>query len=170
MQRKKLSIIAILIGSLAVLMACAGSSAATTSGGSTHGSTTTAPKNYKVGQAAKLGGYTIVVNSIKSSSGGEFDTLKTGDTFVVVDVTITNGTGKAQDFSSVLSFQFQGSDGQKYDETIITGATSPDGTISSGGKLRGQLAYETPKSVKKFTLAFQPDLLNTDEILWDLSY
>lgn len=54
---------------------------------------------FKVGETADVNGYQILVNSVDSSSGGEFDKPKKGNEFVLVNVTITNKTGKTQSYN-----------------------------------------------------------------------
>jgi len=174
MQSRKspLALIAVLFGALVVLLACGESSNAASVVSGTNTPSKSTPTHFKAGQAVKIGDFTVTVNSIKSSQGGQFDTLKAGDVFVVVDVTIKNNASKPQsDFSSDLQFTFTDSTGQKYNQTIIDGATPPDGTIPAAGQLRGQMSYEVPKTQRKFTLVFQPDPFGSDDqAVWDLSY
>jgi hypothetical protein len=86
-------------------------------------------------------------------------------------VTVNNKSGQAQTISSALSFTLQDSTGQKYTETITTlsGVTPPDGSVQDGAKLRGQLVYEVPKSMKSYTFEFQPSITSTDAATWDIS-
>src|SRR5215472_13200980 len=48
--------------------------------------------------------WTVTVNSVKKSSGSEFTTPKSGNTFIVVDVTLKNTSSSNQDVSSLGMF------------------------------------------------------------------
>lgn len=125
---------------------------------------------HKVGDVVTLDGWQLTVNGVKTSSGDEFNQPKPGNTFLLVDVTAVNQTGQSQSFSSLLSFTLKDSTGQKYDETIDTNApSSPDGNVAAGGKLRGTVAYEVPKTQHTFELDFTPDITSNDVATWSLS-
>jgi hypothetical protein len=126
--------------------------------------------DYKVGKTAQVDSWSVTVNSAKTSYGGPYDTLKPGNIFLVVDVTVKNGTGSSQNVSSALNFKLNDSTGQGYNETFMTGAKAPDDTaLRDGAKLRGQLVYEVPKSMKHFTFVYQPNFLSNDQAVWDIN-
>lgn len=135
---------------------------------------TTAPTQatsgaHKIGETVTVDNWDAVVNSAKTSTGGQFDTPQhSGDVFLEISVSVTNNTGKAQTFSSILYFTLKDSSGQKYDETIVTDAPStPDGNVAAGGKLKGTISYEVPKDTKSFELDFSPDPFgSTDVATW----
>jgi hypothetical protein len=151
------------------LTACGGSAAnngATTTGGNAAGST---QKHFKVGDQVKVGDTSIVtVNSFKTAQGDEFTKPKSGNMFVVADVTLKNVTNAEQDVSSVLNFNMKDSTGQQYTETYLTDATAPDGKVEAGGLLKGQLAYEVPASQHDYNLSFQADIVSSGQTIWDL--
>lgn len=157
----------------AVMLACGGGTAAnsgsTTSGGNTSTSTSST-KHFKVGDQVKVGDtYVVTVNSVKTSQGDDITQPKSGNTFLIVDVTIKNVSNQSQDISSELNFDLKDSTGQKYTETIVDNETPPDGTVQSGDLLRGQLSYEVPTSQKSFEFGFQADITSSGETLWNLS-
>jgi hypothetical protein len=126
--------------------------------------------DYKVGQTATVGSMSMTLNSVKTTQGGPYDNLKAGDTFLIVDVTVKNGTGSPKNVSSGVDFKLNDSTGQSYTETVITGETPPDDTaLRDGAKLRGQLTYQVPKSMKQFTFTYQPDFLSSDQATWDIN-
>lgn len=155
-----------------VFLACGTSSTAnsgTTTGGS-GGTSTSAPKHFKVGDQVKVGStYVVTVNSVKTSAGDDISKPKAGNTFLVVDVTLKNVSSAEQNVSSLLSFDLKDGTGQKYTETIVTGATPPDGKIEPGDQLRGQLPYEVPASQHAFAFSFQADITSSGQTIWDLS-
>src|SRR6266852_858736 len=126
-------------------------------------------KHFKVGDTVKVGtDWQVVVNSVKTDDGGQFSSLKSGDTYLVVDISLTNLSSKEQNVSSALSFTLQDTTGQKYNESIDgnAGATL-DGKVSAGSPLKGVIVYEVPSSVKSFVLNFAPDIVSSGQTTWD---
>lgn len=155
----------------AVMLACGGGTAAN-SGNTTNGGTSasSSSKHFKVGDQVKVGStYVVTVNSVKTSQGDDVFQPKSGNTFLIVDVTLKNVSSQEQNVSSLLMFTLKDSTGQKYDETVTSNTTPPDGKVEAGDMLRGQLAYEVPQSQRSFTLAFQADITSGGQTIWDLS-
>jgi flagellar basal body-associated protein FliL len=144
---------------------------ADTSNTTSNSTSTTSGTHYKVGQTANIASMDVTVNSTKTSQGDQYSVPKTGKQYLIVDVTVNNKSGQAQTISSLLSFTLQDSTGQKYTEalTSLSGVTPPDGSVQDGAKLRGQLVYEVPKSMKSYTFEFQPSITSTDVVTWDIS-
>lgn len=174
--RKKLSrgclIGSIIIGALLVIGIASvanGGSKGTTS--NTAPSPTQAPPSaHKTGEVVTIGGWQVVVNGVTTSTGDSLFHPKAGNTFVLIDVTVTNATAQSQSLSSLISFAMKDSTGQKYAETIVPSAPStPDGNVAAGAKLRGTLAYEIASSFHTIELDFTPDLASTDVATWNLS-
>ncbi len=128
-------------------------------------------QHFKVGEAVKVGDtWEVTVNSVKTNNGSEYLKPKDGKTYLVVNVTTKNLTNQEQNMSSILNFSLKDTTGQKADIAIIPNVdVAPNGKVEAGGLLRGNLAYEVPKSEKKFTLSFQNNLLSGGQTLWDLS-
>jgi hypothetical protein len=167
---KRLFIVVPLCIIIAALLACGSTSnTGTTSGSSTAPATS---QHFKVGDTVTVGStWKTTANGIKTDDGGQFSALKSGDTYVLVDISLTNLSGSEQNVSSLANFTFKDSTGQKYDESIdpnVNGGT-PDGKVASGDTLRGTLTYEVPASQKAFTLAFAPDITSSGQTIWDLS-
>jgi hypothetical protein len=111
--------------------------------------------------------FVVTVSSVKTSKGDEFTKPKSGNTLLVLDVTIKNVSKEEQTVSSLLSFTFKDSEGQKYTDTFLCGLTAPDGKIEAGGLLKGQSPYEAPTSQHDFTLAFEADILCGGQTIWN---
>ena len=153
-----------------VFLACGSGSAntGTTTGGSSSTSSSGA-KHFKVGDQVKVGDtYVVTVNSVKTSNGDDFSKPKSGNTFLIVDVSIKNVSSKEQNLSSLLQFTLKDSSGQKYDETFTSGATAPDGKLAAGDVVKGQIPYEVPTAQHSFTLAFEADIISSGQTMWDL--
>lgn len=165
-----------LLGILAlVIMACgdssanAGTSVGTNGGSNQNTSSSNSSKHFKVGDQVKVGDtFIATVNSFKTNPGDDIFKPKSGNKFVVVDVTLKNVGSTEQNISSLLQFTLKDATGQKYDETIISNVTPPDGKLAAGDIIKGQIAYEVAASQHDFTLAFEADIISSGQTLWDL--
>src|SRR6266567_818866 len=111
--------------------------------------------------------WTVTLNSVKKSSGSEFDKPKTGNIFLEVNVTLHNTSSTTQHASSIIQWSLKDDTGQTYNEDITYGS-EPGGTVKAGRLLRGSIAYEVPKSVHSFTLQFVADIGSTDLAEWQV--
>ncbi len=106
-----------LLGVLAlVIMACGGTSAnagtSVGSNGTSNTSSSNTSKHFKVGDQVKVGDtFIVTVNSFKTNPGDEFYKPKSGNIFVVVDITIKNVSSDEQDISIVSSMHIERLDG-----------------------------------------------------------
>ncbi len=167
--------IAVMVMAAVLILACGDSGDSSANTGTTTNSNTpstsgSGSKHFKVGEQVKVGDTWIVtVNSVKTSQGNSFEKPKSGNVFLIIDISLKNISSKEQELSSLLQFTLQDSTGQKYDETITGSGTSPDGKVEAGSPIRGQLGYEVPKATHKFTLAFEADITSEGQTIWDLS-
>lgn len=157
----------------ALIVACGGGAEAntgTSTSGNTSGQSTTGSQHFKVGDHVKVGDtYIVTINSVKTNGGTDIDQPKSGDTYLVIDLTVKNASSQEQNLSTLLQLTLKDASGQKYDETVTTFTTPPDGKIEAGDQSRGQVAYEVPKTQHHFTLAFEADITSSGETVWDLS-
>ena len=129
--------------------------------------------NYKVGDVVKVGDtWNVTLNSVKTSQGSSYVTPKTGNTFLILDVSMKNLSTQTQAISSVLLFTLRGDDGTKYDITIYPDAGSAiDGSVDAGQPAKGVMVYEVPSSVKSFHLKFASDAIddNAPSATWNIT-
>lgn len=137
----------------------------------TQSSSSSSSGAHNIGDVVTLDGWQVVVNSAKTSHGGQYDTPEhAGDIYLEIDASVTNQTGQNQTFSSLLSFTLKDSTGQKYDQSFVSDAPSaPDGNVQNNGKLRGTLVYEIPPTMKSFELDFSPSLESNDLAVWNIT-
>jgi hypothetical protein len=141
---------------------------ATTSSGNTPAPST---QHFIVGQVVKVGDiWNVTVNSVKKSPGDAISQPKSGNIYLIIDVTMKNVSTQEQNVSSLVSFSLQDSTGQKYTETItdLSDIHAPDGKVEAGALLRGQLVYEVPASLHAYMLSFQADFLSAGQTTWDI--
>jgi len=121
-----------------------------------------------IGISLSTGTWIVTLNNVYTSTGDEFDTPKTGNIYIVVDITALNNIATSQLLSSGANFVFQDQTGQAYDESITEIGKPPDGTVPANTKLRGQLVYEVSKTLHIFTLTFQDDSYPANSITWNI--
>lgn len=131
---------------------------------------TNSSQTFKVGDVVTVGtDWQVTVNSVKTSAGGNFDALKTGDTFLEISVTMKNISAQEQEASSLIFWSLKDSVGQHYDEAVVTDAPStPDGKVAARDKLTGTLSYQVPLTQKQFELSFAPDPVSSGQTIWKL--
>lgn len=175
---KKYILLFVAIAALVMPFLACGSTAGSSNTGSAvtpsdnSNSTPTAPaQHFKVGAVVKVGDtWQVTVNGAKTSKGGEFDSLKGGEIFLEIDVTLKNISPQEQNTSSFVDWTLKDSGGQKYPLSYASDApASPDGKVAAHDQLRGTLVYTVPKTMKQFTLAFAPDLLSAGQTIWDVT-
>ncbi len=139
--------------------------------GTTGNTPVTSTQHFTVGQVVKVGDtWDVTVNSVKTSRGDQYSAPKSGNTYLIIDLTMKNISSQEQNVSSLISFDLKDSTGQKYTETITTMSDihPPDGKVEAGAPLRGQLVYEVPTSIKDYTLSFQADFTSSGQTIWDI--
>jgi len=120
-----------------------------------------------IGQAHASGNLEFVVNGIRMDSGSGFLAPDTGNTYLLVDVSVTNNGSEAESISSMLLFAFRDSLGFSYSSSM--GATSAgrgslDGDVMAGRTLRGELGVEVPIDTTGLELIVSPDLFRTTSV------
>ena len=105
--------------------------------------------DYKVGDTANTSGLQAKVYGFRDPQPpvDSFNTPKTGNHFVSVDVQITNPGSSQQRFSSLLGFHLLDSQNRQYDEDLTSGGLipgAPDGELAAGQSIRGFVVFETP--------------------------
>jgi flagellar basal body-associated protein FliL len=128
-------------------------------------------QHFAVGQVVKVDDtWNVTVNSVKTSQGDQISVPKSGNTYIIIDLSMKNISAQEQDVSSLISFNLLDSTGQKYTEAITTMSDihPPDGKVEAGAPLRGQLVYEVPLSMKNYTLSFQADITSSGQTIWDI--
>ena len=125
----------------------------------------TVQETFKPGDIVDIGDFILVVNSVESSSGSDFVKPAEGNKFVVVDLTVENKLDESVVVSSLIQMSLKDATGQNYDVNILAsaagGASTPDGELAPGEKLRGQVAFEVPSDAEGLVFVFAPNLLGT---------
>ena len=125
----------------------------------------TAQETFKLGDIVDIGSFILVVNGVESSSGSDFVKPAEGNEFVVVDLSLENKLDESVVVSSLIQMSLKDATGQKYDVNILAsaagGASTPDGELAPGEKLRGQVAFEVPSDAEALVFVFDPSIIGT---------
>lgn len=127
------------------------------------------PTHFKIGQTAQVGSWLLTVKGVSKNSGSEFIKPKAGNIFLVIDVSLKNTSQQQQRLESTLQFTLRDANGYRYMLIYLdTVRLTPTGTIEAGGLASGDLVYEVPSEMHRFTLAFEPDT-TLPLAIWDIS-
>ena len=153
------------VAALAATIGSGSSSNEATPADSTSASTAATATSFKVGQAVKLGDFTVKVLSMKDpyKSTNSFDKPAKGTRYIAIDTQVTNTGSEPRTVSSLACFDVADATGQQYTMSLVVGAPKPpDGELAPGKLLRGTLVYEIPTGQKKgLTMDFKCDLFSS---------
>jgi hypothetical protein len=125
-----------------------------------------------IGKPVQVGDtWVVTVNSVKTSAGSEYIYPESGYTYLVVNVTLKNTSSSVQLMSSFYLFSLKDQTGQQYPETgNYSGKAAPNGNVSPGSLLKGEMVYEVPSSMHTFTLSFTSSYPPTNDMAeWKLT-
>ncbi|MFZ1301294.1 MAG: DUF4352 domain-containing protein [Candidatus Microsaccharimonas sp.] len=129
----------------------------------TNSSTNTVAKEeakteFKVGETASFDDKSITIKEVQRNydTGNQFAKPESGKEFVLVTVEIANNGSSSMDFNS-FEFKLQDSSGVQQNEsfTALSEGKLNSGSLASGGKVTGKLAYEVPKDDAGLKLLYQ---------------
>jgi len=121
----------------------------------------------RVGDVTKLGDREFIVNSVRRSGAFDYNTPKAGKEFVIVNVTIRN-LGKNEVSYNPFDFKVQDANGAQENSSFASLDDSLNsGTLASGGKVTGSMAFEVPVG-DQAKLIFQPTFWNSQRVVVDL--
>ena len=117
-------------------------------------------ENFKVGDAIKLNGTVLTVESCTLQPAGEYDSIKQGSEYAIVKVKIENKGDETISYNPFY-FKIKNSKGQITECTytgVIAKTQLKSGELAKGGVVDGTLAFEVPKEDKDLQLFFQDDI------------
>lgn len=119
--------------------------------------------NYSVGQLVKTNGLSFKVNKLSYYAGNEFETPKTGNQYVIANVTLINNSHASQDYNS-LDFNLDSNGNSTSFNEILTddnysNNTLDSGSLDKGATVTGNLLGQA-KIGSKLKLIYKPDSLS----------
>jgi hypothetical protein len=123
---------------------------------------------FSVGDIIEAGEITLTVNEVTFPVGDEFTQPEENKKFVVVDVSFTNNGSESANVSSLLQMEVKDDTGQTYEVDIMasvaSGGSTPDGEISSGETIRGQVGYQVPNDAQGLVFVFDADIFGHGKV------
>jgi hypothetical protein len=141
-------------------------------------STSTSSSSSSDNQVSKVGG-TITLNgvqatlvSVKTSPGGQYDTPKSGNEYVIVHVKLNNTSNKEQSYNE-FDFHVKSGSGNITQQDYLSTENNSDllnsGTLSAGGSTEGDLVFQVKIGDHKAELTWQPSYFgNAGDNGWNL--
>jgi hypothetical protein len=143
----------------AVNNAAATTTANTTSNTSSSSSSSSGNQVSKVGGTITLNGVQATLVSAKTNPGGEFDTPKAGNIYVIVHVKLHNTSDQEQNYNE-FDFHVKSGTGNITNQDYLSTENSSNllnsGTLSPGGTAEGDLVFQVKKGDHKAELTWQP--------------
>jgi predicted RecA/RadA family phage recombinase len=128
-------------------------------------------QHFKVGQVVKVGDtWQVTINSAKTSPHGQFSKpQKSGNVFLIFQISVKNISNQEKNISSIAQFDLTDTTGQKYAASYDDEAGAMlDGKVEPGSPLKGSLVFEVPQGVHDYRLAFEAELFQSGQIVWDI--
>lgn len=128
------------------------------------------PEFYSPGEVATSNGVSIELVSVTENNGSAYNTPADGNVFLLCEFEIDNQSSKDIAISSIISFEAYCDDysiNQSIAGQLEAGNKSQlDGSVASGKKMNGVIAYEVPKDWKELELTIDPTAFSflSDEI------
>lgn len=125
---------------------------------------------FKLGDIVQTKKVNATITNIEKSNGSQFNSPAEGNEFVLLNIEIENISNSEINVSSMLSFDAYVDD-VALNESLSAqiakeGTNTVDGTLASGKKLKGTLAYEIPTGWVQIEIHFTPDVWDDTAIKW----
>lgn len=125
---------------------------------------------FSIGETAEQKDIQITLLNVTESAGSEYVTPDNGNLFLICEFEISNNSDKEITVSSIANFEAYCDDyslnqdimGQQVPEA--DGKNQLDGTVASGKKMNGIIAFQVPSDYKKFEISVAPDFWATKDI------
>ena len=132
------------------------------------GETGQAASSNKLGEAVQAGTLSVTVNDTKVINGDQSNEPPDGYQFLLVDLTIENKGADSAQISSMAQLWVKDMTGQRYRADFpamrAANGTAPDGELSAGEKLKGQVAYAVPKDAEGLIFVFDDSMSGGNRI------
>lgn len=120
---------------------------------------------FSVGDKVDLDGTVVTVTNVEKNTGGEFDSPKQGNEYVIVTIRIENGSDETISYNP-FDFELKNSNGNITDMTftiIDTETALESGELATGGFVEGTVAFEAPEGDTGLQLIYTPNMFFDDK-------
>jgi hypothetical protein len=177
---KKEMMLVLIVGLAVFIVGCGTSAPPTGDGGAPPPSNQVTPPpaplvRHKVGERVNANGiWDITIDStrvmdIDGSLQSVYSKPNPGNTYFVIHASVKNRSTTNEKLVPDVQFSLKDEDGEKYPLMLLSSIDhSLNGVVETGGKTKGEVAFEIPLSQKKVILGFLPEPGSTDISLWDI--
>lgn len=130
------------------------------------------PLLFGVGDVAELKDIQVTLTSIEESSGSQFLTPDSGNTFLICHFNIENNSQSDIGVSSLLSFSAYVDDyatSLSLSAIASSAASQLDGSVAAGRKMAGVVGYEVPEDWAELEIHFTPNFWSRKDIIFSAS-
>lgn len=129
-------------------------------------------ETFNIGDVVAFENTSLTVNGLSFSTGNQFNEPEEGYKYLLVDITIENTSSDALNISTLLQMYVKDSDHRKYSVDIMASIESssslPEGELSPGESVRGQVGYQVPIDASGLVFALEADMFEFGKIFVDL--
>ena len=121
--------------------------------------------SFSIGETADINGVKYTVNDVQYSEGNDWSTPDEGKEFVIISVTIENGSEEDVSYN-FLDWTMVNSQGQEDDTSfslVDTDTNIGSGDLTPGGTKTGTVVFEEPKGDESLKLLHYENVLLDDE-------
>ena len=121
--------------------------------------------SFAIGETADINGVKYTVNDVQYSEGNDWSTPDEGKEFVIISVTIENGSEEDVSYN-FLDWTMVNSQGQEDDTSfslVDTDTNIGSGDLTPGGTKTGTVVFEEPKGDESLKLLHYENVLLDDE-------
>jgi uncharacterized protein DUF4352 len=145
--------------------------AAGNTGNTTNSQPAASTQHFKPGDTVKVGDtWQVTISNVRSVPAGQYDSLKSGDIYLGVDVNFKNISSTEASLFGNADWTLKDTQGQKYDNAYVSDFPNPpDGKVEAGAPAKGSLIFEVPASIHNFQLAYEQNMFESGQTIWDIS-
>ncbi len=142
-----------------------------TSNNSTNSQPAPTTQHFKPGDTVKVGDtWEVTISNVRSVPAGQYDSLKSGDMYIGVDVNFKNVSPAEASLYGNADWTLKDTQGQKYDNAYVSDFPNPpDGKVEAGSPAKGSLIFEVPSATHNFQLAYEQSMFSSGQTIWDIS-
>jgi hypothetical protein len=128
-------------------------------------------QHFKPGDTVAVGDtWSVTLSNVRSVPAGQYDSLKSGDMYIGVDVNFKNVSPAEASLFGNADWTLKDTQGQKYDNAYVSDFPNPpDGKVEAGSPAKGSLIFEVPASTHNFQLAYEQNMFSSGQTIWDIS-
>lgn len=118
---------------------------------------------YALNETAEIEGVKYTLTAVERNSGFSYNTPESGKEYVIVTVSIENGSEDKVDYNP-YNFKMLNSQGQEIDNAFVVDLDNQldSGELTPGGSITGRMCFEEPAGDTGLKLNFYDNIFNEE--------